>query len=129
MSRDDQVLSLLEGIDRKATERHDWYRQTIQEHEETVAKSLKDLAKEINKLEVLFAKETSETDKLMAVSDLKFKSFKAETRRETVITRWGVATGSLFIILIVSVLVSWYAKQPPQDINPLSISKDITRLR
>lgn len=136
MSRDDQILSLLKDIDKKtedidgkATKRHEWYKQTIKEHEETVAKSLKELATEINKLKIVVAEENSETDKRMSINEQKFESFKTEFRREIAITRYGVGIATLFIILVVSVLVSWYAKQPPQDINPLAISKSITKLR
>ena len=90
MSRDDQILSLLKGIDSKATERHDWYSRIITEHKEEVAKSLEELAKDINKLKVIVAEKNSEIDKRMAIAEQKFESFKTETRRETVITRYGV---------------------------------------
>jgi hypothetical protein len=129
VSRDDQILSLLKGIDRRATERHSWYSQTIKEHKEAVATSLKELANEITKLNVIVAEKNSETDKRLAVNELKFESFKTEIKREIAITRYGLGITTLFIVLVVSVLVSWYAKQPPQDVNPLAISKSITKLR
>ena len=129
MNRDDQILSLLESLDSKATERHAWYKHTIKEHEEAVAKSLKELAKEINKLKIVVAEKNSETDKRMAIAEQKFESFKAETRRETVITRWVIVAASTFTISVCMQLVSWYAKQPPQDVNPVNLVKEITKLR
>jgi hypothetical protein len=118
VSRDDQLLSLLKGIDRKATERHGWYREELVECKTKIEKFI-----------AIADRKLSEMDKRISVNEEIFKSRISEIRREIAITRYGVGIATMFIILVVSVLVSWYAKQPPQDVNPLTLSKEITKLR
>ena len=125
MNRDDQILSLLKDINSKtkyiegnATKRDAWYRDKLEACEKSIAK-----------LHSVLSEEVSAIDKRIEVDETLFKSFKAETRRETVITRWGVAAASVFTIGVCAQLVSWYAKQPPQDVNPVAIAREITKSR
>ncbi len=116
--KDDQILSLLTSIDKKATERHDWYREELVECKTKIEKFI-----------AIADKKLSEMDKRISVNEEIFKSRILRLEREINITRMGIGFAALFIIGVCMQLVSWYAKQPPQDVNPVTLSKDITRLR
>ena len=130
MSQNNDILALLKdvldkasSIEKNATDRHTYYSKNVEEHKKTTAS----LAKDITELKAFIKDKTAEIDKRISINELTFKNFKSEIKKEINITRWaGVVLGS-FLLLCMGIQVSWYAKQPPQDVNPLAISRDVSK--
>jgi len=139
MTQNNEILALLKAvlertssIEESATQRHTYYSKSVEDHKKTIIS----LVKDVNELKSIIKATTAEIDKRISINELTFENYKSENeltiknlkseiKKDMANTRLYGAVGGFIMLLLMGILVSWYAKQPPQDINPLAVVKQL----